>query len=244
MNLTVEFQRRPSTVAFMFRAFHPTQRVEGPESFPTLRAVWKGVRIDRRDFGEFLVLTGLRAGGSVPMLYPHVLSFRLLMVLLTQREFPLPIWSALQIRNRLVQHRPIAEGAVLDLESRVAQQRFLDKGVEVDFHTAVRVRGDLAWESLVTFYYRGHFGKGGPASQLARSPDPGDEELARWRTASGVGRRVGRLTGDYNGIHLCAGMHGCSVSSVRSTIPSWCWGSAWRASRRAIRDSRRRSMRG
>lgn len=201
MTTVVEFQRRPSALAYMLGALHRAapDRVAG---LPPLRFLWHGMRIERDEVARFAALTGLAASGCVPVLYLHTLGFRLSMALLTRRAWPLPIWGALQVRNHLVQHRPIVVGAVLELETRVAGHRVLEKGIEVDLHTTARPDDRPAWESVATFYYRGRFGEAGPASPLARAPATGEQELARWRTADGVGLRFGRLTGDYNGIHL------------------------------------------
>lgn len=198
----MEFQRRPSTLAYMLRAFHPAQGLRKAGGFPPLRAVWRDARIGRGELGEFLQLTGLDAKDGVPLLYPHVFGFPLQMAILTHPAFPIPIWNTLQIRNHLLRHRAIPEDAVFDLETRVAGQRILEKGAEVDLHTAVRTRDEPMWESLNTFYYRGRFGEAGAASQFARPPEAGDAMVARWCSMSGVGRRFGRLSGDYNGIHL------------------------------------------
>jgi hypothetical protein len=136
------------------------------------------------------------------MLFPHVFGFPAQMAILTHPLFPVPIWGALQIRNHLLQHRPIAAHEVLDLETRVADGRFLDKGAEVDLYSTVRSGVDVVWESLNTFYYRGRSGPPGAASPLARSPEEAGAVCARWRMPSGTGRRFAGLTGDYNRIHL------------------------------------------
>ena len=196
----MEFQRRPSTLAYMLRAFYPT-RLRKRGSFPPLSAKWKRHRIDRRHLEEFLALTGLRADSKLPLLYPQVFGFPLQMAILTHPALPLPIWNSLQIRNHLLQHRPIAVDAVLDLETRVAHQRCLEKGAEVDLHTSVWSQHELVWESLNTFYYRGRHGEPGPESARARAPDTGGETLAQWHMAMGPGWRFCGLTGDYNGIH-------------------------------------------
>ena len=157
--------------------------------------------MEPRHLAELLRLTGLRAEKDLPLLYPLVFGFPLQMVILTDPAFPLPIWGALQIRNHVVQHRPVSAGAVLDLETRVAGQRILDRGAEVDLHTTIRSRDDLVWENVNTFYYRGRFGEAGTASPLARSPEPGDAVVAQWFMPAGGGWRFAGLTGDYNGIH-------------------------------------------
>jgi len=197
----MDFDARPSTVAYMGRAFYPSPGLLKTGRFPPLRAAWRGHRVDPAHLAEFHLHTGLRAENELPLLYPLVLAFPLQMVILTHPAFPLPIWGALQIRNHVLQHGPISTDAVLDMEARVAGQRILEKGAEVDLHTTVRSRDDLMWESRNTFYYRGRFGQAGAASPLARSPEPGDAVAARWFMPAGGGWRVARLTGDYNGVH-------------------------------------------
>jgi acyl dehydratase len=199
--LQMRFDRRPSTVAFMLRALRPSPGLRKAGGFPPIRASWRQHRVDPRHLAGFLRLTGLRADQGLPLLYPHVFSFPLQMVILTHPAHPIPIWNSLQIRNHLLQHRPIPVDAVLDLETHVAGQRILEKGAEVDLHTSMRIRDELVWESLNTFYYRGRFGEPGAASPLARAPEAGEQTLAQWRTATGVGWRFGGLSGDYNGIH-------------------------------------------
>jgi hypothetical protein len=73
------------------------------------------MRIDPKHLAAFRAAIGARDDDSVCVLYPHVLGFRLQMALLTHLAFPLPIWNALQIRNRLVRHRAIEPGATLEL---------------------------------------------------------------------------------------------------------------------------------
>jgi hypothetical protein len=197
----MEFRRRPSTAAFMARALCRWPGSGKGGSVPPIRARWTQHRVDRRQLAEFLRLTGLPAREELPLLYPHVFGFPLLMVVVTRRAFPMPIWGALQIRNHLMQHRAIPETAVVDLDTGVIAQRIVEKGIEVDLHTTVSSRGELLWESVNTFYYRGRFGETGAASPMARAPEVGDTVAARWRTSSAGGWRFGGLTGDYNGIH-------------------------------------------
>ena len=200
-NMEMRFAGRPSTAAFMLRALYPSPGLKKTDGFKPLSAHWPQCRIQRKHLSSFLQLTGLQAEDGLPMLYPHVLGFPLQMAILTHPAHPLPIWSSLQIRNSLLQHHAIEAGALLDLETRVAGQRILEKGAEVDLHTSVRTGNRVAWESLNTFYYRGRFGQPEAISPLAGAPTVGDQVVARWHMPSGVGWRFGGLTGDYNGIH-------------------------------------------
>jgi len=197
----VEFHRRPSVAAYMLRSLTPSPGLKKTVGFPPIRAIWRGHRVVRGRLAEFLRLSGLRADGTLPMLYPHVFGFPLQMVILMHPAFPIRPWNGLQIRNHILQHRTIPEDTVLDIETRVAHQRILEKGAEVDLHTTLRSRDELMWESINTYYYRGRFGDPEAVSPMARAPEAGGVVVDRWRTRSGTGWRMSGFTGDYNGIH-------------------------------------------
>jgi hypothetical protein len=198
---SIEFGHRPSALAFMLNALRPHRGLRSAGGFPAIIVRWRRHRIDRSQLLDFLQLTGLRADASLPIIYPHVFGFRLQMVVLTHPTFPIPIWSALQVRNHLHQHRPIPLDSVMDLETHVAGHRILEKGVEVDLRTIVSVGADPIWESLNTFYYRGRFGQPEAVSPVSQSPEIPAPIVAEWHVPSGVGWRFARMTGDYNGIH-------------------------------------------
>lgn len=196
-----EYRARPSVACYMARAFVPSAGLAAGAAVPRFVARWRRVRIPRRHLQAFLSLTGLSEAGSALCLYPHVFGFPLLMALLTRPAYPLPIWNALQIRNALLLHRRISADEAFDLETRVAGQRVLEKGLEVDLHTVLAAGGSPAWESLVTLYYRGRFGSEDARSPLSQTPEFEGREVASWRMPARGGLRFGRLTGDYNGIH-------------------------------------------
>lgn len=194
------YPRRPSAVPYMVRAMLPVRR--HIDLSPALGAEWRGHRVDPRELAEFNRITGAATTVTLPLLYPHVFGFRLVMAILTHPKFPVPIWGVLQTRNRLVQHRPIRVDDALDFETRVLQGRAVPKGAEFDLHTRVRVGGALAWESHLTFYTRGRFGE--PAATAAPVAVPTDfgPSIAEWTMADAHHWSFGRYTGDYNGIHF------------------------------------------
>lgn len=186
----------------MARAILVPRRAGLRGGLPPLSADWRNHRVDGAQLDAFLALTGLEGHPLWPLLYPHVAGFRLLMSLLTDFSFPFPIWGALQVRNRMVLHETFARGEMLDLSARVADARALDKGTEIDLACAARRGGALVWQSISSFYYRGRHGAAQPATPLAAAPAVDGAPVAEWRSASGSRVRFGRLTGDYNGIHL------------------------------------------
>jgi acyl dehydratase len=197
-----EYSRAPFAPAFMARAILAPPRPGLRGGLPPLAATWRrhpvaGARID-----DFLALTGLDRHPLWPLLYPQAAGFRLLMTLVTDYAYPFPIWSALQVRNRLVLRAPFARGDVLDLHAKVVEARALEKGTEIDIACGALRGGTAAWEGVTTFYYRGRHGAPQPALAPAAAPVVDGATVAEWLPASTARLRFARLTGDYNGIHL------------------------------------------
>lgn len=199
--LRLEFAARPSATLFMARALVPSPGFDQAAGVPSISAHWRGHRADPRELRDFLALSGLPESGLLPLLYPHTISFPLQMAVLTHPRFPMPIWRVLQVRNRLLQLAPLATDMVLDLKVVVAGQRILDKGAEVDLRVEARTDGQLVWEGLNTFYARGRFGAATDAQPPA-APVADQNLVAAWRMPTGGGGRFGKLSGDYNPIHL------------------------------------------
>lgn len=181
--------------AFLPRRFRPVEEVLGPV------ARWKNARASAADLAAFERFSGQSLERGLPLLGPHVLFFKLQMAALTDRSIPVPIWRALQVRNRMAQHAPIAVDEPLDLEISVAGSRALEKGIEIDFHMTAAAAGRLAWEVLTTVYYRGRFGLPPAGSPAPRPPGAPEREVAAWRAEAHGGWAVARLTGDFNGVH-------------------------------------------
>jgi len=200
--VSLEFSRQPSEALYMLGAFWPSPGLSETRPTAGFSARWTGHRLDPEKVAELNLLAGLPSDAGVSILHPHVFGFPLHMAILTHRRFPVPIWRVLQTRNTLVQRQAIADNAVLDFEVRVTAQRILARGAEMDFHTEVRVEEALAWESLVTFFTPGRFGEPEDSSPLASSPSVQGEVIERWRMPGSGAFRVGRFTGDHNGIHL------------------------------------------
>jgi len=185
----------------MVRAMLPVPRHR--DLAPGISASWHGHRPDRLEVEAFSRIAGLpTASPSLPLLYPHTFGFRLAMAILTHPRFPVPIWGVLQTRNHLVQHRTILVEESLDFAASVTRGRAVPKGAEFDLHTTVHASGELAWESVVTFFTRGRFGEPDPASTSTRAPSEVGPLLAGWTMRDADHWAFGSFTGDYNGIHL------------------------------------------
>lgn len=201
MSGIVEVHRRaPSALAFMSRALARFPRLATRPRFVPIVERWVEVKSASDHERRFRETTGL---DGTSILYPQVLGFRLQMALLTHPSFPLPIWNALQIRNRLTLHRRLDAGAIHAFETTLDDYRFLEKGVEVDLRTRLFRAGGCDWEGVTTYYYRGRFDAARPSRQPAAAPNLTlAQAISSFRAPRSGGLAFGQLTGDFNGVHL------------------------------------------
>jgi len=207
---TKTYEAPPSAIHYMLRAFRPSSGWNHDRGFPDLNSTWRGYHIEPQVTQFLRIISGVQDHPSqelLSLLFPHVTGFRLLMTILTHPLWPLPIWGALQVRNRLLMRRFLEAGDTGDLIARVAGWRVLEKGIEVDLHTQFQQGDDCAWESVVTFYYRGRFGSptqhvtGLGAAPISPVLDDHSTNTEEWCINGSDRWRFGTLTGDYNGIH-------------------------------------------
>ena len=214
MTTTRTWDREPSALRYMLGAFRPSPGWRSDRGCPDLRLHWRGYRIDAAVRTSLAAEAGAigRDPATLDVLVPQVTGFRLVMAMLTDPRWPLPIWNALQVRNRLRLLRPLCVDEPGDLTLGHCGWRVLEKGLEIDLHLALVQQGAPVWDGVTTFYYRGRHGaphsSGDARGAPAVSPAPPDDESTpgvreqRWTVPSGDRRRLGRVTGDYNGLHL------------------------------------------
>lgn len=99
-------------------------------------------------------LCGFPGGSQLPATWPHILAFPLHLRLLTDTTFPLPLLGLVHLRNRIVQHRAIAEGEALDIRVYLDNWVRSHRGIEFDLVTDVMVAGRTVWQETSTNLYR------------------------------------------------------------------------------------------
>ncbi len=199
--IRLEYRAKPSVLGFMSKVWRPSPGFAGDGRLPDIQAHWSGHRSSPRELEDFFRLSGMAPGAGLSILYPHTVSFPMLMAVLSHPAFPLPIWKVLQVRNRLVQHQPIAPDAVLDFSVRTGERRVLAKGVEMDLLVAAHSGGRSVWEAVDTFYARGNYGAATPG-EAAASPAVAATAATEWRMPQHGRWRYGLLSGDLNPLHM------------------------------------------
>lgn len=185
------------------RAGHAT--IPGP--LPGTEVRRGGVAVDLGRLAEYCRVCGFGLRDTLPPTYPHVLAFPLQLVLMADRAFPLRLPGLVHLRNRIVVHRPIRLGEVLDIAVRAERLAGHPKGAQVDLVAEIGVAGERVWSGRSTYLARGVPGGGVgtppvPAEEDGPEPAPGDRVAAVWRVPADAGRRYAAVSGDVNPIHL------------------------------------------
>jgi hypothetical protein len=138
----------------------------------------------------------------MPLVYPLVFVFPLHVSIVGHRRFPLLYVRMMQIRNHVIQHRPIDVREIMDISCAIVGQRVATNGLEMDMHSVLHIAGEPAWESIHTYKFPGNFGEPDDPSPLAQLPAmPEANEEQSWTMPRGGGFCFGLMAGDYNGIH-------------------------------------------
>lgn len=197
------FSRRPSQASLFVTAVRNSRPLRRPPAQArAMRASWHGLHIDQSHLNAFNAACGMAAQAEVSILYPMTWAYPLLLRMLSDRAAPMPLFHALNTKMEITQHRPLSMEDRFDLDLAVTGVRRLDKGLEMDIHVAVRHGADLAWESVMTFYYRGRFDApldAAPPDALARIAEVGTSH--EWAIPPKGAFRFGRLCGDTNPLH-------------------------------------------
>jgi acyl dehydratase len=188
-------------MAALFAKAAVTARGRGGD-LPDTRLAREGVDVDAGELAAYARVCGFGLGNTLPVTYPHVLTFPLQVALMSDRSFPLALPGLVHVRNTIEQLRAIGTGEPLDLE--VWAERFAThrSGATVDLCASVSTGGAEVWRGRSVYLARG--GKapeGAPASDVDVSVVD-TRPSATWRVPDDAGRRYASVSGDVNPIHL------------------------------------------
>ena len=161
-----------------------------------------GVVADPERLARFCRVCGFTMRGTLPIAFPHVLSFPLQMSLMSSGAFPFPLLGLVHLDNAIVQHRPIPTTESLRFAVRATDPEPHPKGRTVSVVVEASVGGELVWEEAGTILHRGP-GDSSTPPPAALPPLPDSAvPTTEWRLPEDLGRRYADASGDRNPIHL------------------------------------------
>lgn len=177
----------------------PGVRKVRPRDFAGVHVSTPPATINAGHVTRYAQVCGFPRRDTVPVTYPHLLTFGAQMDVMADPGFPWPAMGSVHVENRITSHRPIGLGESLGVQVDVETTRPHAKGTVVDFVSTVRAGDETVWESVSSYLVRGG-GTDDAPSGLAFPDAP--EGKALWNLPDDLGRRYGRVSGDMNPIHL------------------------------------------
>ncbi|MEU1983695.1 MaoC/PaaZ C-terminal domain-containing protein [Nocardia sp. NPDC019395] len=183
----------------------PLPFVSGRKSaIPDREVRLDGLRVDPEHLAAYCRATGLRFGDTLPLTYPFVITFPMVMKLVVQRDFPFVAVGAVHAENLIERTRDISMSEPLDITAHIENLREHPKGLLVDAISEIRVGRELVWRQVTTFLHQQKTSlSGGP------KPEPKPEEvppppLRTLKVDQKTITRYADASGDQNPIHTSA----------------------------------------
>ncbi len=159
------------------------------------------VRVDRRRLADYDRVCGFDLSDTLPVTYPHMLTFPLQLALMTSPRFPVGAIGLVHVANRIVAHRPISAGERLALRVWATPLEPHPRGRVFDLRSEAWVDDLLVWEETSTNLVRGR--RDDTIAFPEAPPDSAPlEATATWQLPGDLGRRYGAVSGDLNPIHV------------------------------------------
>lgn len=175
------------------------------DRLPDLRVVRRGVTVDTDNLARYAHACGFTLTERLPLPYPHLLGFPLQMVVMSQRDFPLPLVGSVHTENVITVGRPLRLDDSLEVAVHAENLRPHPKGRQVDLVTEVGAAGEVAWRGVSTYLARGTEHPGAVASEPpSLEPLEAVASGPTWRFGEGTGRMFAGIGGDWNPIHVHA----------------------------------------
>ncbi|MDL9935136.1 MaoC/PaaZ C-terminal domain-containing protein [Gordonia sp. ABSL1-1] len=160
------------------------------------------VHVDPDALQAYCRATGQRFGATLPITYPFVLQFPLVMKLMTSAEFPFGAVGSVHMTNTVERTRPIGVDEPLTIVTRAENLREHRKGLLIDAVSEISVGNELVTTQVATFLKQQRTSLSdeprGPEPK-ASTPPPPDSILT---VDLGRIRQYAAASGDRNPIHM------------------------------------------
>ena len=202
---TIEITQPASTAAMYFGALRGGgKKGVSVQALPALNLVQPAVKLDGGHLAQYSKVCGFTPAHGVPITYPQLLTFPLVMAFFALDECPWPAMGTVHLANRIVQHQSLHAGDTLRVEVSTGALLAHEKGQVFELDLKILRRDELVWQATQSLL---RLGVKQPAGAVfgghVRSDLPLSHQ-ADFSASANIGRRYGSVSGDRNPIHLWA----------------------------------------
>ncbi len=141
---------------------------------------------------------------QVPLTYPQMLTFALVMHYMTSDACPWPAMGTVHLANAITQHAPLAAGDAVRVELQTGELLAHEKGQVFTLQLRIlrEASGECVWEATQTLLRMGVRAPVGRSFEAELGPDLPLTRQGAFDARADIGRRYAPVSGDYNPIHL------------------------------------------
>ncbi len=201
----IEVGARRGPLAAMAQLLGAARKPAGPVAeLPQVTFVLPRTSLDGAHLAKYRAVCGFTPQQGVPLIYPQLLTFPLMMQFMASRYCPWPAMGTVHLSNRIEQREALHAGDVLRVEMTTGGLFAHDKGQVYTLELRILRADKPVWQATQGLL---RVGVKAPAGKAWASSPGGDAALSRqadFEAPADIGRRYGRISGDMNPIHLSA----------------------------------------
>ncbi len=144
----IEILETPSMAASFFRALGTGAKRPGlVKELPAAELVLPKVVLDAQHIAQYGALCGFSAAQGVPLIYPQMLTFPLVMAYISSDACPWPALGTVHLANSIEQHRQLQAGDTVRVEMGAGQLFSHEKGQGYSLGLRILRRDELVWSA-------------------------------------------------------------------------------------------------
>ena len=201
----VEVSARRSALGSMAQLLGAARKPSGPvAALPQVTYVLPRTGLDGAHLAKYRAVCGFTPEQGVPLIYPQLLTFPLVMQFMASENCPWPAMGTVHLANRIEQREALKVGDALRVEMTTGELFAHDKGQVYTLELRILREGQLVWQATQSLLRVGVRAPAGPAWANSPGAAVALSRQADFEAPADIGRRYGRISGDLNPIHLSA----------------------------------------
>lgn len=193
----------PALPSLLWRAWATRSKRPGRvEALPLARWSMPQVTVQASALAHYRSVCGFEAGHGVPMTYPQLLTFPVVMAYLCSPACPWPAAGTVHLSNRIEQLAALQVGDEVSVELVTGGLRSHEKGQVFDLDLLIRRAGEVVWRGTQSLLRRGVREPAGLPYISGFDNEVSWVRAFEFEAPVNIGRRYARVSGDFNPMHL------------------------------------------